>query len=217
MANYKPYKSHAERRVAREAKQALQAEARALAKEKRLVLRELKKATYGKIYYAKNKAARLAYSRAYRKANLEKVKAGVNAWQKRNKAYIREAGKAYRAKNKAKLKDYLDKTKAKRLESLRLWKKRNRTRVNAARRARHQANPLKERAHKLVAYAVKTGRLVRPRQCECCHKAKKVSGHHFDYSLPFFLTWLCDDCHRFIHNLMTQMGERPAGTLPQAL
>ena len=46
-----------------------------------------------------------------------------------------------------------------------------------------------------LRYAVKTGMLKKPNKCEVCNKAKKLQGHHEDYSLPLEVIWLCSACH----------------------
>ena len=58
-------------------------------------------------------------------------------------------------------------------------------------RARH---PEKERARRAVAYALRSGRLVRQPCKEC--GAVKVQAHHHDYSKPLDIEWLCFRCHR---------------------
>lgn len=50
-------------------------------------------------------------------------------------------------------------------------------------------HPERARAHSRVAYALKTGRLVR-KPCEVCG-AVKVHAHHDDYSRPLDVRWLC--------------------------
>jgi len=61
-----------------------------------------------------------------------------------------------------------------------------------------RANPEKYSAHQKLAYAVRTGRLVRPPTCERC-PSKKVHGHHDDYTKPLKVMWLCAVCHKQRH------------------
>jgi len=44
-------------------------------------------------------------------------------------------------------------------------------------------------------YAVKTGVLKKPNECEVCGLVKPLSGHHEDYSKPLAVIWLCFSCH----------------------
>ena len=60
-------------------------------------------------------------------------------------------------------------------------------------RARH---PEKERAHRRVAYALRTGKLLR-QPCEVC--GEWAQAHHPDYSKPLDVKWLCGIHHRAEH------------------
>ena len=57
------------------------------------------------------------------------------------------------------------------------------------------ATPEARRAHRRVAYAVDTGRLVRPHQCDQCGAEGKMEGAHSDYARPLDVRWLCRSCH----------------------
>ena len=56
--------------------------------------------------------------------------------------------------------------------------------------------PEKEHARYLVRQAVKTGKLIPPEECELCMSEINVQGHHPDHSRPFFLLYLCTECHK---------------------
>lgn len=52
------------------------------------------------------------------------------------------------------------------------------------------------KAHSLVSYAVKCGRISKPKHCDDCGiEAKRIHGHHEDYSKPLDVAWLCVPCH----------------------
>lgn len=55
--------------------------------------------------------------------------------------------------------------------------------------------PEKTRARNAVANALRDGRLIRPKHCECCGLALRLQGHHDDYSRPLEVRWLCKPCH----------------------
>lgn len=61
--------------------------------------------------------------------------------------------------------------------------------------------PEKSRARDKVARAIKSGKIKRPPKCERCGKldqGEKVSdlhAHHFDYSNPLDVIFLCAKCH----------------------
>lgn len=71
-----------------------------------------------------------------------------------------------------------------------------RDKVAAYHKEKRQSDPMyvvKRRARRLLAYAIEKGRIVRG-PCQRCG-AKRVDGHHHDYSKPLDVTWLCRRCH----------------------
>lgn len=54
-------------------------------------------------------------------------------------------------------------------------------------------DPLKDKCKALFAYAVKTGR-IKKNPCSICGE-QKVEGHHFDYTKPYEVVWLCHRHH----------------------
>jgi len=65
-------------------------------------------------------------------------------------------------------------------------------------------NPEKVRAHWAVNRAVRSGSLVKPQCCECCHQATPsplLHGHHEDYDHPLDVRWLCSSCHAVEHRV----------------
>jgi len=59
--------------------------------------------------------------------------------------------------------------------------------------------PEKHIARSAVAYALKTGRLVKPKTCSVCKKKKKIEAHHKDYSKKLVVKWVCRRCHFDLH------------------
>lgn len=55
--------------------------------------------------------------------------------------------------------------------------------------------PEKNHARYLVRQAVKSGKLKPLTECEVCCSEHKVAGHHPDHLRPFFLLYLCKECH----------------------
>lgn len=76
---------------------------------------------------------------------------------------------------------------------------------------RYQTNPeLREKlelagkttkglARKAVRNAVARGKLVRPTNCCMCGSGVRIHAHHFDYSRPLWVIWVCAICHSAIH------------------
>ncbi len=72
-------------------------------------------------------------------------------------------------------------------------------RENAARVVRdwRKNNPVGEKAHRALNYAIKTGR-VSKEPCLFCSGAQ-VHAHHRDYAKPLEVIWLCPKCHHRLH------------------
>jgi hypothetical protein len=52
------------------------------------------------------------------------------------------------------------------------------------------------RATGLLAYYVKSGKIIKPDKCEECGAGnRKIDGAHFDYSKKLLVRWLCRSCH----------------------
>lgn len=58
---------------------------------------------------------------------------------------------------------------------------------------------LRRRAYGQVAYALKTGKLMKASRCNRCDidvsEAKRLEAHHHDYNRPLDVEWLCTGCH----------------------
>lgn len=55
----------------------------------------------------------------------------------------------------------------------------------------------------IVNYAVKMGTIIKPDCCEKCGNEtikRNLHGHHYDYSKPLEVIWLCAKCHWELHN-----------------
>ena len=60
-------------------------------------------------------------------------------------------------------------------------------------------NPEKYQAQRKLQWAIKKGKIKKPKFCENCPRSVGLVGHHSDYSLPFLVVWLCHACHRAVH------------------
>lgn len=65
--------------------------------------------------------------------------------------------------------------------------------------------PDKSRARKLVHKALRNGQITPPELCESCCQCLSLEAHHEDHSRPYYLVWLCKDCHAF-HDKHKLMG-----------
>lgn len=60
-------------------------------------------------------------------------------------------------------------------------------------------NPEKYAAHTLLAYAVRSGKVKKPKKCSKCDTKTIIHGHHEDYYAPLKVIWLCQVCHKQLH------------------
>jgi len=76
------------------------------------------------------------------------------------------------------------------------WQRENRDRT---RQYNRNDNKLKRKARSKVAYAIKTGKLLRKTICEECGEDGSLHAHHDDYSKPLDVRFLCRKCHSLLH------------------
>lgn len=78
------------------------------------------------------------------------------------------------------------------------------------RRKRHNARAA-------LRYAVRSGRLSRPRSCGRCGRVTpKIHGHHPDYDRPLEVLWLCVRCHADEHRAPAETVDRVGDATPVA-
>lgn len=56
-----------------------------------------------------------------------------------------------------------------------------------------------DRAHNILNDALRYGKIERPNKCVMCQKECKPQAHHYDYSKPLDVLWLCVRCHANVH------------------
>lgn len=54
-------------------------------------------------------------------------------------------------------------------------------------------------ARQMFGSAIRSGRILRPKECSACHAQCVPHGHHDDYSKPLEVRWLCQPCHMAHH------------------
>lgn len=81
------------------------------------------------------------------------------------------------------------------------WRAENPKARARVRRSWKARNPEKDAAHKAVARAIRSGRLVKPERCECCGKPGELLAHHESYHPRDWLLvdFLRRKCHARIH------------------
>lgn len=88
----------------------------------------------------------------------------------------------------------------------RAWSSANPDAVRAI-RARQERDPAHVAARRLVHEEIRTGRMVRPVECEQCKTARPTHAHHEDYSRPLDVMFLCEPCHLAVHGKVTRRPE----------
>ncbi|MBE3036991.1 MAG: hypothetical protein IMZ70_07940 [Candidatus Atribacteria bacterium] len=124
------------------------------------------------IYYEDHKAEILAKNKEYRIAHAEEIKQKSSEYHQKHKGELKAQKKLY--KNTPKGREVSR-------NSLMKWRKNN---------------PEKYIAHRIVQEAIRLGVLIK-QPCICGEKDSL--GHHPDYSKPLEVVWLCDPCHKIIH------------------
>ena len=92
-------------------------------------------------------------------------------------------------------------------EYQREWRKTHPDRVRELTRAHRAANPEAARARNILGWAIRSGKLRRPKRCELCGQApapdaagrSSIQGHHVDYSKPLDVLFACKSCHADLH------------------
>lgn len=62
-------------------------------------------------------------------------------------------------------------------------------------------HPEKWSARAAVAWAIKSGKLIKPTHCSRCKQIPdtgRIEGHHPDYAKPLEVVWVCTRCHRIV-------------------
>jgi hypothetical protein len=114
------------------------------------------------------------YCRIWRKNNPDKVA----ACRKKRSAKIREYRRRYKDENEEKINMELRVARKR-------WAERNKEKV---------------RVHVIANRALLKNRENKQGFCSSCGATDiRIEGHHFDYSKPFEITWLCYLCHKIIH------------------
>lgn len=77
------------------------------------------------------------------------------------------------------------------------YQKKNPEKVRALKKKWIEENKSKRAAHYLLSNAIRDGKIKRG-VCQIC-SCEKVEGHHYDYTRPLNVIWLCNEHHVKIH------------------
>ena len=70
----------------------------------------------------------------------------------------------------------------------------------------HLKNRIKRLIYPKVSYAIKEGKLIKPKLCSICKQNKVRYGHHPDYSKPLEVIWVCGSCHKQLHHITKEIN-----------
>ena len=117
-------------------------------------------------------------------------------WRKNNPDYY----KNWRETNPLKVKQHREKHKEKQAAYYRKWyaeygRKRAKNYIEII-RLWEKLNPEKCKVHDIIKYALKTGKIKKPKYCSKCGEDRKLNAHHDNYEFPFKIRWLCHSCHK---------------------
>jgi hypothetical protein len=67
-------------------------------------------------------------------------------------------------------------------------------------------DPVKEKARKAAYYAMRSGKIKVPDECEMCGSPAEFQLHHEDYAKPLEVVRICEGCHRLMHTVIRQQS-----------
>jgi hypothetical protein len=104
--------------------------------------------------------------------------------------------------------EYYDKNKKLIIEKISIYQKTSRGKEITKKSVDlwQKNNKEKTLAEGKVKHAVKTGLLIKPKECSVCKKAGRIEGHHYDYNKPLDVFWLCTSCHNHVHTNIRRSG-----------
>lgn len=123
-------------------------------------------------------------AKKYREANLEKIRKYDR--NRPNKQERVERCKEYKAKLRTENPEKFDKI------------------FHGKRKRYRHRNAEKCRAEDKLNYAVRQGKIKKPNKCSLCGISCEPQGHHFDYTKPYEVIWLCAKCHSKVHHNKNQ-------------
>lgn len=71
-----------------------------------------------------------------------------------------------------------------------------------------EIDKVKNKARRLVNYAVGKGEITLPDHCETCQTTENLEKHHPDYSKPLEVVVLCRLCHAQLHALEARQAKQ---------
>lgn len=140
---------------------------------------------YGKRYYLKHRDRLLKRYKNYYQENREKLLEKSKNRYKQKKEIIKSYGREYRKQHNKKYSDYYKK-----------YYRKNKKEIIKKRRNYEIKNP--ERIKSL--YPASKIEIPKNQLCQICKENSAKIRHHFNYSRPSKVNFLCKSCHKIIHH-----------------
>jgi len=135
------------------------------------------------------KACANTRQKKYRIKNKLAIAAASKLYRDQNKVYLAQKAKEYRTDNTEKVK----------LARVKYYSE-NSEKIKKKSREYKVSNPAKVIAQGVLNRTIAAGKLYRPEECERCGSKCFPHGHHYDYSKPLEVIWLCVSCHMREHH-----------------
>jgi hypothetical protein len=142
-------------------------------------------------YYSQCKECAYKLEKAWRQANKEKKNEIRTRYRQKNRETIRiQDQEMYEADP--------ERHRERMLKSGQKY--RNGSKYEETRKIHYETHKDEYQARRKLAYAIQSCKIIRPNICQICGNSnKKIHGHHYDYSKPYDVIWVCCTCHRHIH------------------
>ena len=76
-----------------------------------------------------------------------------------------------------------------------------------------KSDPAKRAVHIILGNAVRAKRIAKPKLCDACGRQEHLDGHHYDYTKPLEVAWVCKPCHGQIHRYENDLARRVQGVM----
>ena len=166
--------------------------------------------------YENNKNYSKEKNKEWVESNRERSNEIKKAWKKRNRekylAQQREYALNRYVDNREALLASKKTPEAKKILSE--WRKENRGRINKKYLEKYHTNPEEHKKHLARSKtngAIKSGNLIKPKECSKCGESKRLEAHHEDYNKPLEINWLCKGCHCKLHSKYFKVASETEG------
>ena len=70
-----------------------------------------------------------------------------------------------------------------------------------------ELNAIRRKSHNILNSHIRNNKLIKPNVCQLCdEESSRIEGHHYDYSKPLDVFWLCRLCHVSVHRDLSNLN-----------